>query len=105
MANYRIKENTIIADIPNLTSIEIQEVRNYMALGFTLKVKTKSISIVEMRAALEKAPDTLKDFDNALADKKTKDAAGNTLSFKDTGFGKACKIYNDWKKENKKENK
>ena len=56
----------------------------------------KSLSIDEMRAELAADADTLKAF-NAAYGKKTKKGAG----FKETGFGKACKIYNEWKKNNK----
>ena len=56
----------------------------------------KSLSIDEMRAELAADADTLKAF-NAAYGEKTKKGAG----FKETGFGKACKIYNEWKKNNK----
>lgn len=103
-ANYKIKGTEIIAEIAKLTPEEIQEIKNYMAFGYTLvdkkttKKKTKSKTIAEMRAELKEAPEILKKFNEAY---ETKAPKGNK-DFKQTGFGKACDIYNDWVKNKKK---
>ena len=98
--NYSVSSSkmTITADVATLNEQELSAVKNYMALGYKLvnKKLSKSLSIDEMRAELAADADTLKAF-NAAYGEKTKKGAG----FKETGFGKACKIYNEWKKNNK----
>jgi len=98
MANYKVKGNKVIANIAELTEKEIAEIKNYMALGFTLEKKkaTKTVTVEDMRKALADDAATLKAFNEAYAD----NAAAK--DFKDTGFAKACKIYTEWKKAQKK---
>lgn len=100
-ANYTVEGNKVIANIAELTEKELTAVKNYMALGYTLeekKVAKKTKSIDEMREELKNDKETLDKFDAAYATKAPK---GNK-DFKETGFGKACMIYNAWVKENKK---
>lgn len=98
--NYSVsnKNMTITAEVATLTEKDLAVVKNYVALGYKLinKKVTKSPSIDDMRAALSVDAETLKKFNAAYA-KKTK----GKVSFKETGFSEACKIYNEWKKANK----
>lgn len=103
-SNYTIKGMKVIANVAELTENELAIVRNYIALGYTLKeknTKQKTKSIADMREELKNDKETLEKFEAAYATKAPK---GNK-DFKETGFGKACMIYNAWAKEHKVKNK
>lgn len=67
----------------------------YMNMGYEAMFEEKkpSKSVAEMREELEADPEALKAFNEAYASKG---------KGKNVGFFKACKIYTDWKKNNKK---
>lgn len=94
-ANYRVKGNTIIADISALTEEELAVVKKYLALGFALKEasKQKTKSVAEMREELAVDAEALKEFNKIYARKAVKGEKAP--------FFLACKFYNDWKKGRK----
>ena len=116
MANYKIKDNKIIADIGKLTAEELQAVKNYKALGYELVEKAKSTSSkskAEMLEDLKDFPDWKKDFETAytLKAKEEEKNKGIIAELKNkyeiktksnTGFHIACQIYAKWKKANNK---
>ena len=94
-ANYRIKDNTVIANMATLTPEDIEVVKKYLALGFVLKEKSKqkTKTVDEMRADLSVDAEALKEF-NKLYGKKA-------VKGEKAPFFEACKFYNKWKKEQK----
>ena len=94
-ANYRIKDNKVIADVSALTPEELAVVRNYLALGFVLKEKSKqkTKTVEEMRADLNKDAKALEEFNRLYSTKAKKGEKAP--------FFLACKFYNEWKKEQK----
>lgn len=118
MANYKIEEKKIIADIVKLTSDELKAVQNYVALGYTLveKEKPKGKSKAEMLEDLKDFADYKKDFETAYS-LKAKEQDKNIETIKslkekygiktksNTGFHIACQIYAKWKKAQKTEDK
>lgn len=97
------KKLTITADVASLKKEDLEVVKNYIALGYKLvnkKIKS-SKSIEEMRKELEADKEALEAFNKAYEEKTKKAKKGEKIPFKETGFGKACKIYNEWKKNNK----
>lgn len=123
MANYKIKDNRIIADISKLTEEELLAVKNYRALGYELEAKTfkKGITKNEMLEELQADKEVLKDFKtaynikatevennldiiNALKEKygiKIVTKSGKNAGKYIAGYHLACQIYTKWKKENK----
>ena len=95
-SNYKVKDNTVIADISALTPEELEIVKKYLALGFVLKEKSKqkTKTIEEMREDLAVDSDALREFNKIYGKKAVK---GEKAPFFD-----ACKFYNNWKKEQKK---
>ena len=75
----------------------------YLGQGYQPKLaeKKETPTVNAMRKELEADPETLKAFNKAY-DEKVKTEKGKKVDFKDTGFAKACKIYNEWKKAQKK---
>lgn len=61
----------------------------YLKMGFEplFEEKKASVRVAEMRKDLKKDPDTLAKFEETYKEKN--------------GFHKACKIYAEWKKNNK----
>lgn len=123
MANYKIKNNRIIADISKLTEEELLAVKNYRALGYELESKTfkKGITKDEMLEELKADKEVLKDFETAY-NIKAKEVENNidiitalkdkyginiiTKSGKNAGkyiagYHLACQIYTKWKKNTK----
>ena len=94
-ANYKVKGNTIIANVSALTPEELAVIKNYLALGFVLKEasKQKTKTVEEMRAELNADAKALEKF-NELYGKKA-------VKGEKAPFFLACKFYNDWKKEQK----
>lgn len=131
MANYKIKGNTILADIDKLTEEELTTLKKYRALGYEIenKVFKKGISKEEMLEELEADKEVKADFETAYsikasAIKKNDKAVIDTIkSFKDkyginivvkkgknegnyiVGYHLACQIYNKWKKAQDKKDK
>lgn len=93
--NYRVKGNTVIADINALTEKEMEVVKKYVALGFTVKEapKQKTKTVAEMREELSVDAEALKEFNKLYSAKSVKGEKAP--------FFKACKYYNDWKKAQK----
>lgn len=94
-ANYKVKGNTVIANVSALTDEELAVVKKYIALGFELKEasKQKTKTVAEMREDLAVDADALKEF-NKLYSKKA-------VKGEKAPFHLACKYYNEWKKEQK----
>ena len=120
MANYKVKDNKIYADISKLTEEELNAVKNYKALGYELEQREfkKGISKNEMLEELSKDAEYKADFEKAYSI-KTKELEKNAefiSALKEkygirtvtkegkaiTGYHLACKIYTKWKKANKK---
>ena len=118
MANYKIEEKKIIADIGKLTSDELKAVQNYVALGYTLveKPKAKAKTKAEILKDLENFAEYKQDFETAYS-LKAKEEEKNIDIIKslktkygiktksNTGFHIACQIYAKWKKDNKENEK
>ena len=104
--NYRVNDSkkVVSADIPALTEEELKVVKNFMALGYTLKHKQKSKSptVEEMRAILkendEAAYNEFEKLYKMKADKNSKNEEDRKA-----GFHRAMKFYGDWAKEHKKD--
>lgn len=99
------EKKKVITIYTNVEIIEAEErLKNYyLQNGYTplFGEKKKSISVEEMRKELADDEETLKAFNEAYKE-KTKAEKGKKVDFKATGFAKACKIYNNWKKAQKK---
>lgn len=67
----------------------------YLDMGYEplFEEKKSTKSVADMKAELKADPEALKAFNEAYASKG---------KGKDVGFFKACKIYTEWKKNNKK---
>ena len=94
-ANYKVKGNTVIANVSALTDEELAVVKKYIALGFELKEapKQKTKTVAEMREELAVDANALKEFNKLYSAKAVK---GETAP-----FFNACKYYNNWKKAQK----
>ena len=94
-ANYKVKGNTVIANVAALTEAELAVVKKYLALGYALKEasKQKTKTVAEMREELAVDAAALKEFNKIYATKAVKGEKAP--------FFNACKFYNNWKKEHK----
>lgn len=131
MANYKIKGNTILADIDKLTEEELTTLKKYRALGYEIenKVFKKGVSKDEMLKELEADEEVKKDFETAYSIKasaiKNNDKAvidtikgfeekyginiivqkGENKGKYIVGYHLACQIYTKWKKAQEKKDK
>ena len=94
-SNYKVKGNTVIANIAKCTDEELAVIKKYLALGFELKEpsKQKTKTVSEMREELSVDAEALKEF-NKLYGKKA-------VKGEKAPFFNACKFYNEWKKAQK----
>lgn len=95
------KKDIIIYTNVEPISAEQNLINFYLTQGYSPKLeeKKKSLTIEDMRKELEADEQILKAFNEAY---DTKTEKGKKVAFNETGFAKACKIYNDWKKNNNK---
>ena len=121
---YTIKGKKIYGEIKELTEKELQEVKNYLAFGYSFIEESKrGITKAEMLEELEKDPEVKKDFETAysIKAKEVKDYIDTIEGFKKkyginikikkgenkgkyvVGYHLACQIYTKWKKEQPKE--
>lgn len=82
---------------------DLEDIKMYVDCGYIVKWVKAPLTVAKMRAILKanNAEEELAAFDKAYKEKAVK---GNT-DFSETGFSKACKIYQDWKRKNKKTKK
>ncbi len=94
-AHYKVKGNTVIAKVSDLTDEELAVVKKYLTLGFELKEasKQKTKTVDEMREELAVDANALKEFNKIYGAKAVKGEKAPFFS--------ACKFYNDWKKAQK----
>lgn len=120
MANYKVKDGKVFADVSKLTEEELKAVKNYISLGYTLTQKEfkKGITKDEMLNKLSAAPEVKKDFETAYSIKlkniedfagvieelgkkygiRTKTKEGKPV----VGYHLACQIFSKWDRETNK---
>lgn len=94
-ADPKKKVITIYTNIDNIPA-EQMLIGVYISQGYAVKMEEKKATktVEDMRKELKADTDVLKAFEEAYAEK-----ADGKKEFKETGFAKACKVYNDWKKK------
>lgn len=94
------KKNIILYSNVSANGAEKQLIDYYLSNGYKPKTEEKKagITVKEMRKELEAAPDVLAKFNEAY-EKKTKKKDGEKG---EVPYFAACKIYTNWKKEQKK---
>ena len=102
---YKIDEkNKIVIIYSNMeqTAAEKQFIKDYyLDAGYTLKLVERKINptVEEMMEALKNADmDLYNAFVEAYNTKLKKTEKGEKAKFNESGFAKACKIYNTWDK-------
>lgn len=85
----------------NATKRDLDDIALYVQCGYEMRWVKAPLTVAKMRRELETlAPKgTLEAFNAAYSEKST------TTDFSETGFSKACKIYQDWKKSYNKAKK
>ena len=104
--SFKIDEKTksiIVYTNVEQNPAEEKAMKMYVSMGYTLKFAEKkaTMGIEEMRAELEADTEALNKFNEVYATKAKKNATKKEKS--EVGFFGACKVYNEWKKNNKAE--
>ena len=98
---YRIdtkNKKVIIYNGMERTEEDKEIIEMYMKIGYIVKKEDKkSVSVAQMRKELKKDPETLNAFNEAYTSDEVID---NRI-----GYHRALKIYSDWKKEQKNQQK